>query len=90
MFKARLDRALKASSAANVLAIVWLDRTLEISGLGCHASGTFQQGHFQWLIELVGPASLMRRAIFSEAERMLRAAGCIKVHLDEGYCRGRA
>lgn len=85
MFKARLDYALKASSAAKALAIVWLGRRLEISGPGCHASGTFEGGHFQGLIELVGPALLMRAAIFSEMVRMLRAAGCIDVRLDEGY-----
>jgi hypothetical protein len=85
MFKARLDYALKDSSATNALAIVWLGRTLEISGPWCYASGTFERGHFHGLIELVGPAFLMREAIFSEMERMLRAAGCIDVRLDEGY-----
>lgn len=85
MFKARLDCALKASSAANALAIGWLGRTLEISGPGCHACGTFEGGHFHGLIELVGPALLMRPAILSEMERLLRAAGCINVRLDEGY-----
>jgi hypothetical protein len=85
MFKARLDYALKASPAANALAIAWLGRTLEISGPGCHACGTFERGYFRGLIELVGPAWLMRPAIFSEMERMLRAAGCINVRLDEGH-----
>lgn len=80
-FKAKLDQSMDRSFAAHALTRLWLGRTLEITGPGCRASATFEDGQFRGPIELVGAARLMRRRIYADMNRMLRDAGCVEIRV---------